>query len=429
MTWGRCAVWRVVVGGDGTMLGISRHLAKYGTPLVGINQGRLGFVTDIPLSATVRPCSPILLGEYEEDTRPLMHARVVRDGSLRFRSPGRERRGGQPRATSGMVELRVEVDGRFLSNQRADGLIVATPTGSTAYALSVGGPLMHPIHPGLADGADCPAHAVQPAHRAVRTNTEVMLEVVGGRDISANFDMQSLSTSLLLGDRIYVRRSEHSVRFLHPKGWNYFATLRKKLGWNEQGTGYMSLRRIALRDFVIVPAAGAGFCTGLYRADRRDRCGQIHFDRRAAAGAGRTRRYRRGARRRQPKRTSAPNLIPRPGRALVGGRWFCPEDALLLRRVIDTQGRSRAWINGSPATATQLRRLGELLLDIHGQHAWQSLMRADSVRALLDDYAGMQSDAAAAALAGLAHGQHRAGPGPGRAGQPAARARAPAVAA
>ena len=122
-----CAL-AVVVGGDGTMLGISRHLAKYGTALVGINQGRLGFVTDIPLSSYRETLFPILLGEYDEDVRPLMHARVVREGNCVFETLAVNDVVVNRGATAGMLELRIEVDGRFLSDQRADGLIVATPT-------------------------------------------------------------------------------------------------------------------------------------------------------------------------------------------------------------------------------------------------------------------------------------------------------------
>ena len=223
----------IVVGGDGTMLGIARQLAKHNTPLIGINQGRLGFVTDIPLNDYPQALLPMLHGEYEQESRPLMHARVVRNEETVFEALAMNdvvvNRGG----TSGMVELRVEVDGRFLSNQRADGLIVATPTGSTAYTWSVGGPLMHPSIPAWLMAPIAP-HTLSNRPIVLSDQTEVMMEVVSGRDISANFDMQSLA-SLLHGDRIYVRRSEHSVRFLHPVGWNYFATLRKKLGWNEGG--------------------------------------------------------------------------------------------------------------------------------------------------------------------------------------------------
>src|SRR4051794_15283562 len=142
----RCDVV-LVVGGDGTMLGIGRQLARHGVPLVGINQGRLGFITDIPLDRYRQVLAPMLHGEHEEDRRSLMEACVMRDGHCVFNAQAMNDVVVNRGATSGMVELRVEVDGHFLASQRADGLIVATPTGSTAYALSAGGPLLHPANP------------------------------------------------------------------------------------------------------------------------------------------------------------------------------------------------------------------------------------------------------------------------------------------
>jgi len=137
-------------------------------------------------------------------------------------------------ATSGMVELRVSVGRHFVANQRADGLIIASPTGSTAYALSAGGPLLHPGIQGWVLVPIAP-HTLSNRPILFPDDDEVTIELVAGRDASANFDMQSLA-SLLHGDRIIVRRSELGVRFLHPKGWSYFDTLRKKLHWNEGGS-------------------------------------------------------------------------------------------------------------------------------------------------------------------------------------------------
>jgi NAD+ kinase len=216
------------------MLGIGRQLAQYKVPLIGINQGRLGFITDIPFGQYKSVLRPMLAGEYEEDQRSLIRGRVMRDGICVFSALAMNDvvvyRGG----TSGMVELRVEVDGRFVANQRADGLIIATPTGSTAYSLSVGGPLMHPSISGWVVAPIAP-HTLSNRPLVVSDSSEITIEVVSGRNASANFDMQSLA-SLLIGDRIIVRRSEHHVRFLHPEGWNYFDTLRKKMHWNEGGT-------------------------------------------------------------------------------------------------------------------------------------------------------------------------------------------------
>ena len=221
----------LVIGGDGTMLGVGRQMAQHGLPLIGINQGRLGFITDIPLKEYASLLPPMLQGHYQTDLRSLMHARVQRDGHVVFDALAMNDvvvyRGG----TSGMVELRVEVDGHFVANQRADGLIIATPTGSTAYSLSVGGSLMHPAIGGWIMAPIAP-HTLSNRPIVLSDNAEIGIEIVTGRYASANFDMQSLA-SLMIGDRITVRRSQHQVRFLHPEGWNYFDTLRKKMHWNE----------------------------------------------------------------------------------------------------------------------------------------------------------------------------------------------------
>ncbi len=221
----------VVVGGDGTMLGIGRQLAQYGVPLIGINQGRLGFITDIPLDNFETTLRPMLAGSFEEDHRSLMQARVMRGGHCVFSALAMNDVVVNRGATAGMVELRVEVDGKFVANQRADGLIIATPTGSTAYSLSAGGPLMHPSIPGWVLVPIAP-HTLSNRPIVLPNVSEVAIEIVAGRDASANFDMQSLA-SLMHGDRIVVTRSQYQVRFLHPKGWTYFDTLRQKLHWNE----------------------------------------------------------------------------------------------------------------------------------------------------------------------------------------------------
>lgn len=224
----------VIVGGDGTMLGMGRRLAGHRLPLVGINQGRLGFITDIPITEYQGVLAPMLRGEYEEDERSLMQAYVERAGSKVFEALAMNDVVVNRGATTGMVELRIEVDGKFLASQRADGLIVASPTGSTAYALSAGGPL---LHPSIAGWVLVPiaAHTLSNRPIVLSNASEIAIEVVVARDASANFDMQSLA-SLQRGDRVVVRRSEQSVVFLHPRGWSYFDTLRKKLHWNEGGS-------------------------------------------------------------------------------------------------------------------------------------------------------------------------------------------------
>lgn len=267
------------------MLGIGRHLARYGTPLIGINQGRLGFITDIALDDYQHVLQPMLHGQYEEDARSLMHARVVRNEQCVFEALAMNdvvvNRGG----TSGMVELRVEVDGRFLSNQRADGLIVATPTGSTAYTLSVGGPLMHPSIPAWLMAPIAP-HTLSNRPIVLSDQTEVMMEVVGGRDVSANFDMQSLASLLQL--RSHLRAPLGLQRALSaPRGLELLfhaaqeAGLLETKGAIEHGAQADCTARLRHR-----AAARPGSARRIHRADGRDRRRQIDPDRRLAAGAG-----------------------------------------------------------------------------------------------------------------------------------------------
>jgi NAD+ kinase len=221
----------LVVGGDGTMLGIGRKLASSGVPLIGINHGRLGFITDIPFGSFESVLPGMLRGEYEEEQRQLMHARVLRQDTCVFDTLAMNDVVVHRGNSSGMVELRVEVDGHFVANQRADGLIIATPTGSTAYSLSAGGPILHPSIQGWVLAPIAP-HTLSNRPVVISSDSEIAIEIASDREAIANFDMQSLA-SLQNGDRIIVSRSAHSVRFLHPRGWSYFDTLRQKLHWNE----------------------------------------------------------------------------------------------------------------------------------------------------------------------------------------------------
>ena len=224
----------LVVGGDGTMLGFGRQLAPHGVPLIGINQGRLGFITDIALNQLEAKLEPMLTGEYEEDHRVMLHAQVWRGKENILQAQALNDVVVNRGATTGMVELRVSVDGHFVANQRADGLIIATPTGSTAYSLSAGGPLLQPSLGGLVMVPIAP-HTLSNRPLVLADSAEIVIELVAGRDASANFDMQSLA-SLLIGDQVKVRKSQHHAVFLHPRGWSYFDTLRQKLHWNEGGS-------------------------------------------------------------------------------------------------------------------------------------------------------------------------------------------------
>ena len=220
----------VVVGGDGTMLGIARQLARHGTPLVGINQGRLGFITDVPADHYAQALAPMIAGDYEEERRSMLTGIVERDGERIFEGFALNDVVVSRGAASSMIELKVEIGSEFVANFRADGLILGSPTGSTAYALSAGGPI---LHPGIAGWALVPIAPHELSNRPIvlPDTADICIEVVAARDASVSFDMQQLA-SLLHGDRIVVRRSRDQVRFLHPRGWSYYATLRRKLHWN-----------------------------------------------------------------------------------------------------------------------------------------------------------------------------------------------------
>ncbi len=221
----------VVLGGDGTMLGIGRQLAGSNVPLVGINMGRLGYMTDIPIQSVQAILPKIIAGEYEADTRTLLDAVVLRNGVEINRALALNDVVVNRSGISGMVELAVHVNGSFMYNQRSDGLIVSTPTGSTAYALSAGGPILHPRVAGILLAPIAP-HSLSNRPIVLPEDSVTIIEVVDGREVIVNFDMQS-QTDLQTGDKIEVRQSQKTITLLHPRSHSDYKTLREKLHWNE----------------------------------------------------------------------------------------------------------------------------------------------------------------------------------------------------
>jgi NAD+ kinase len=220
----------IVLGGDGTMLGIARELAPYRVPLIGINHGRLGFMTDVSLDQVSDVLTPMLRGAYETDRRILLDGEVRRSGTAIFHAAALNDIVVSRGVTGGMVEYTVRVDGATMYNQRADAVIVATPTGSTAYALSAGGPILYPSLAGL---LLVPVAPQTLSNRPIVLNDDVVIEIeiTDERDAMAHFDMQSYE-QLASGDIVRVKRSAHAATLLHPVGYNFFATLRQKLQWS-----------------------------------------------------------------------------------------------------------------------------------------------------------------------------------------------------
>ncbi|MDO4904617.1 MAG: NAD(+)/NADH kinase [Lautropia sp.] len=228
---GRRADLAIVVGGDGTMLGIARTLAPLGVPLVGVNRGRLGFITDIPISRWPSSLEAILDGHFEIEDRALIEVSAYRGDQLFFHSRALNDVVISRSSRTGLIEIEVCVDDLFMYSPRADGLIVATPTGSTAYALSVNGPIMHPSLQGFVLAPVAP-QALSNRPIILPDHCEVELTIRHGKRSRLNCDMQSFA-DLQVGDRIILRRSADSSRFLHPPGYSYYATLRTKLNWHE----------------------------------------------------------------------------------------------------------------------------------------------------------------------------------------------------
>ena len=219
----------IVIGGDGTMLTAARELVRHHVPLVGINQGRLGFMTDIGYDDMQAGLGAILEGNYAIEERTLLDAEIRRAGKPVLRTIALNEavigKGSQGR----LIEFELSVDGEFVYTLRADGMIVATPTGSTAYALSAQGPILHPAVPAL---TLVPLNPHTLSARPVSVSDRCVIEIVmvHALDARAHFDGLALA-DMAEGDRLILKRSADVVRFVHPPGYRYFATLREKLRW------------------------------------------------------------------------------------------------------------------------------------------------------------------------------------------------------
>lgn len=228
---GAAADLAIVLGGDGTMLNIVCALAPHQVPLAGVNQGRLGFLTDISLDNMLPTIGAMLEGKFVTEERMLLQGKVLRadeeiHSALAFNEVVMHRG-----SASSMVEFEVKIDGEFLYKQRADGLIAATPTGSTAYALSAGGPIVHPALDIITLVPVCP-HAL--SNRPIVLKSNSVLEVLIHRCTEASLRFDSHTRfDVCEGDRVVVSRFPEAACLLHPEGHSYYHTLREKLLWNK----------------------------------------------------------------------------------------------------------------------------------------------------------------------------------------------------
>jgi len=224
----------VVVGGDGTMLVAARAAAAAHVPVLGINLGRLGFLTDISPDQATETLARILDGEYVEDPRCLLSAQIGEVGVPRIQQTALNDVVLQKWNTARLIEFETYIDGRFVNAQRSDGLIVATPTGSTAYALSGGGPLLHPALDALVLVPICP-HALSNRPLVVAGDSVVEVVVSGHTDpafVQISCDGQE-TVGLRRGERVRIAKHACGLRLIHPAGHDHYRLLRAKLGWSE----------------------------------------------------------------------------------------------------------------------------------------------------------------------------------------------------
>jgi NAD+ kinase len=233
---GRRCDLAVIIGGDGTLLNAARSLADFNVPLVGINLGYLGFLADISPHDMMACMDDILEGKYQSDERFLLHVVIERDGEVVSESDALNEVVVHKWNVARMIELETYIDGQFVNKLRADGIIVATPTGSTAYALSAGGPILYPGLDAIVVVPVCP-HTM--SNRPIVIGGDSRIEVIvcnGPPENSQTTCDGQITLGLMGGDRIKIFKKEQPVRLLHPARHDHFQILRAKLHWAETPT-------------------------------------------------------------------------------------------------------------------------------------------------------------------------------------------------
>jgi len=217
----------IVMGGDGTMLSVARSLKDVDVPLVGINRGRFGFLTDLRVEDMLLQIDRILAGEFTKEPRVMLTAQVIRAGQVFYVDYALN--DVVIKSALRLIELEVTVDEKFVHKQRADGLIISTPTGTTAYALSAGGPILHPNLHAISLVPICP-HTLSNRPIAVHSDSQIEVTLMQFDEAQLSFDGQ-FQVALEVGDKIIINRAEQTISLLHPSDYCYFDMLRNKLNW------------------------------------------------------------------------------------------------------------------------------------------------------------------------------------------------------
>jgi len=223
----------IVVGGDGTILNAVRSLAHAHVPLVGINVGRLGFLADISPDELESSLEEILNGSYREEQRLLLEMQVLRDNKVIFEGDAFNDVVIHIRDVARMIEFETRINDEFVNHQRADGIVISTPTGSTAYALSAGGPILHATLDAITLVPISP-HTLSSRPLVIHSDSQIDVLICNTKDGIAQATCDGhLSTDVHVGDHIKVKRKAEKITLLHPKRHNYFEILRAKLHWSE----------------------------------------------------------------------------------------------------------------------------------------------------------------------------------------------------
>jgi len=224
----------IVVGGDGTFLSAVRSLADLNIPILGINLGRLGFLVDISPDEMFGHLEQIMQGNYVEECRFLLQAHVIRNGEVISEADAFNDVVVHIRDVARMIEFETYINGQYVNYQRADGLVVSTPTGSTAYALSSGGPLLHATLNAIVLVPICP-HTLSNRPLVINANSKVEIVIGESKQSTSQvtFDGQT-AFDVKPGDKIVIEKKKNTINLIHPGAYDYYEILRAKLHWSEQ---------------------------------------------------------------------------------------------------------------------------------------------------------------------------------------------------
>ncbi len=222
----------IAIGGDGTFLAAARAIAAYQIPLIGVNLGRLGFLVDISPEHLNDKLGPMLQGDYCEEQRSLLSAKILRDNHVIHEQTAFNEVVVHRWITPSMIEIITSINGRYMNTQRSDGLIISTPTGSTAYSLSAGGPIIHPSIKALVLVPLNP-HTLSNRPVVIDEDSEIEISFSQSKQINALVTCDHLEIpDVLISDKILIQKQANPITILHPEGHDFFNTLREKLNWS-----------------------------------------------------------------------------------------------------------------------------------------------------------------------------------------------------